>query len=62
MHSIHGQYHCIFKWIRGSKNSRLKVQLGKTEIHRKEVKFLGHIVTEHGETPNTNTVNINNNI
>ena len=42
------------------KSARLKVQLDKCEFLRKEVEFLGHIVSENGVSPNHDKIKIIN--
>lgn len=40
------------------RQSRLKIQLDKSEFLRKEVEFLGHIVTPEGVKPNPNKIKV----
>jgi RNase H-like domain found in reverse transcriptase/Reverse transcriptase (RNA-dependent DNA polymerase)/Integrase zinc binding domain len=38
------------------REARLKIQIDKCEFFRKEVEFLGHVVTPHGIKPNPNKI------
>ena len=45
--------HEVFKRLR---NANLKVQLAKCDFFRKEVAYLGHIITDHGVKPNPDKI------